>query len=144
MESVRPQLLLLITLAGPAAGICVAGHRRDFSTETLGKLRADDADAFRFGRFQSIEAVKRAFNDVRSTTSFRPHKGKDGRRGAYCSTKLSGDWVLAESEQYCSALSEQFCSGLTATTASLHVHSAWFGPNSRRPRQRRERRGPPR
>ena len=35
----------------------------------------------------------------RSPSSFKEHVGTDGRKGFVCSTKLGGDWVLAESEQ---------------------------------------------
>lgn len=63
------------------------------------KLQRDQADSFRFARFQSQEAVKKAFSNCRSPNKFKSYEGKDGRKGRICSTQLSGDWVLAESEQ---------------------------------------------
>ena len=39
------------------------------------------------------------FESVRSMNAFKPHEGDDGRLGHVCSTKLGGDWVLAESDQ---------------------------------------------
>lgn len=43
--------------------------------------------------------MKAAFEDCRSPSKFKEYVGKDGRKGSVCSTKLGGDWVLAESEQ---------------------------------------------
>ena len=82
-----------------AAAVAIAQHRHRHSTTVLEKLHYGDAEAFSFGRFQSPEAIKKAFDDCRSPRSFRPYTGKDGRKGRVCSTKLGGDWVLAESEQ---------------------------------------------
>ncbi|KAL9190723.1 hypothetical protein ACHAXT_000429 [Thalassiosira profunda] len=35
----------------------------------------------------------------RKSSAFKHHAAKDGREGYYCSTRLGGDWVLAESKQ---------------------------------------------
>ena len=44
--------------------------------------------------------MKAQFQRCRSyPDAFQWYHGKDGRRGRVCSTKLGGDWVLAESEQ---------------------------------------------
>jgi len=82
-----------------AAAVAIAQHRHRHATTVLEKLQYGDAETFSFGRFQSPEAIKKAFDDCRSPRSFRPYTGKDGRKGRVCSTKLGGDWVLAESEQ---------------------------------------------
>lgn len=84
--------------AGPAT-LAVAQSRRDYEKAALRKLKPGRANAFTFGRFQSPAAVKAAFNQARSPDNFKRHKAKDGREGRVCSTKLGGDWVLAESEQ---------------------------------------------
>lgn len=96
-------LVLLPPAAGAvlpgASGVSVARHRRDYAETTQAKLQRDRASEFIFRRFQRPAAIKAAFDDCRSAASFKLHEGKDGRRGYICSTKLGGDWVLAESEQ---------------------------------------------
>lgn len=96
-------LLLLPHVAGAAlpgaSGVSVARHRRDYAETTQAKLQRDRASDFVFRRFQRPAAIKAAFDDCRSAASFKLHESKDGRRGRVCSTKLGGDWVLAESEQ---------------------------------------------
>jgi len=89
----------LLVLEAGASGLSVAQTRRNYENPTMQKLKYGKANEFRFHRFQSPEAVKAAFADCRSPSSFKFHKGKDGRLGHVCSTKLGGDWVLAESEQ---------------------------------------------
>jgi hypothetical protein len=102
-----------------AGGLAIASHRREYETNSLdnidmhsnSNLASTTIDAsFCFGRFQSPHAVKRALDKLtgRSTataaSSFKFFQGKDGRKGNVSSTKLGGDWVLAESEQiavYC-------------------------------------------
>ena len=75
-------------------------------------------DIFLFGRFQSPHAVQKTLEDGYrrrwrrrrrperrtasskiSSTKFTYFQGKDGRHGNVSSTKLGGDWVLAESQQ---------------------------------------------
>ena len=98
--------LALLLLAVPTAaeatllgGLWVDGHRRQYEKPTVERLRHGDAEAFRFDRYQSPAAVKAAFDGCRSRRSFRTHEASDGRRGLVSSTRLGGDWVLAESEQ---------------------------------------------
>ena len=98
----RVWLLLLFSTLLPtsfASGVLVAKHRRRFDKDNMEKLQRNRAHAFRFARFQTQAAVKAAFDGCRSRKSFKDFEGKDGRKGRICSTKLSGDWVLAESEQ---------------------------------------------
>ena len=65
----------------------------------LKKLKHGHAEDFTFGRFQSPDAVDKAMSGCRSSSSFKHHHAKDGKEGYYCSTRLGGDWVLAESKQ---------------------------------------------
>ena len=81
------------------AGVTFNRHRRSYALESLKKLKYGSADAFNFGRFQSPDAVDKAMSDCRSSKSFKHHSSKDGKEGYYCSTRLGGDWVLAESKQ---------------------------------------------
>ena len=100
-----PRLVLLLLAVPTAAeatllgGLWVDGHRRQYEKPTVERLRHGDAEAFRFDRYQSPAAVKAAFDGCRSRRSFRTHEASDGRRGLVSSTRLGGDWVLAESEQ---------------------------------------------
>ena len=67
------------------------------------ELMRENVSEFRFQRFQSPSTIKNALHRARTRKSnsrpFKWHQGKDGRRGYISSTKLVGDWVLAESEQ---------------------------------------------
>jgi hypothetical protein len=65
------------------------------------ELRYGNAGDYTFPRFSSPAAVKNALTAVRGSSkqSFQYYQGKDGRQGRVSTTKLSGDWVLAESEQ---------------------------------------------
>lgn len=80
-------------------GVTFNQHRLNYAREVLKRLKHGKADSFDFGRFQSPNAVDKAMSDCRSSKSFKFHSGKDGREGYYCSTRLGGDWVLAESKQ---------------------------------------------
>jgi hypothetical protein len=102
-------ILLLVSLIGEAsanifgsgsnAGITFNQYRRNYAREVLKKLKYGEAGTFNFGRFQSPNAVDKAMSGCRSSKSFKYHHAKDGREGYYCSTRLDGDWVLAESKQ---------------------------------------------
>lgn len=81
------------------AGITSNQHRRNYAQESLKRLKYGSADTFNFGRFQSPNAIDKAMSDCRSAKSFKHHSSKDGKEGYYCSTRLGGDWVLAESKQ---------------------------------------------
>ncbi|KAL7496640.1 hypothetical protein ACHAWT_005112 [Skeletonema menzelii] len=101
-----PLLHLLISEAsanifsdGNDAGVTFNQHRRNYARESLTKLKYGSADTFNFGRFQSPDAVDEAMSDCRSSKSFKHHSSRDGKEGYYCSTRLGGDWVLAESKQ---------------------------------------------
>ena len=76
-----------------------AAYRPDYDSTSLPQLQHDKAKDFQFGRFQSPDAVEKAFRSCRSSSAFKLYRGKDGRTGQVCSTKLGGDWVLAESKQ---------------------------------------------
>ena len=95
---------LLIVLASVAlvearVRITFNQYRRNYEKAMLKKLAHGHADDFTFGRFQSSDAINEAMSRCRSETAFRHHSAKDGREGYYCSTRLGGDWVLAESKQ---------------------------------------------
>jgi len=84
----------------PWGGPAVSAHRNQYAPGGPAPLRRGAADRFRFGRFFAPSAVASAFDGVRRRPgSFRPHRGRDGRAGSVCSTRLGGDWVLGESEQ---------------------------------------------
>lgn len=85
--------------SGSNAGITFNQYRRNYAREMLKKLKYGEAGTFNFGRFQSPNAVDKAMSGCRSSKSFKHHHAKDGREGYYCSTRLGGDWVLAESKQ---------------------------------------------
>ena len=80
-------------------GIAIADHRHHFDRSAhQEELEYGNADRFRFRRFQSPASIKDALASSRNAPLKWFH-GKDGRKGYVSSTKLGGDWVLAESEQ---------------------------------------------
>ena len=87
-------LLLLIAPhhATKVADIAIAGYRRHYEDDHPPSLSAHT-----FGRFQSPQVIMNMCNQ--RSHSFKKFHGKDGRRGYVRSTKLEGDWVLAESKQ---------------------------------------------
>lgn len=79
--------------------VVIANYRRDYDNENRQeKLQHGKAAEFRFRRFQSPAAIKKALAASRGSP-FRIHQGKDGRKGHISCNRLGGDWVLAESEQ---------------------------------------------
>lgn len=93
-------LAFLIAAAGARPPrITFNKYRRNYARTPLKKLKYGHADEFAFGRFQSANAIDRAMAGCRPPSSFRRHSATDGREGHYCSTRLGGDWVLAESRQ---------------------------------------------
>lgn len=79
--------------------IAIASHRHHFDKSVRqGALDYGNAANFRLCRFQSPSAIKDALSSCRNS-SLKWFEGKDGRKGYVSSTKLGGDWVLAESEQ---------------------------------------------
>ena len=92
-------LILGHAAALPGRGIAVVSHRRDYERPSSEKLEVGRPEAFKFARYQSLRAMSACFESVRSMNAFKPHEGDDGRLGHVCSTKLGGDWVLAESDQ---------------------------------------------
>ena len=114
----RVATLLLLLIAEASANIFGSGsnasitfnqYRRSYAREVLKKLNnyGVAADTFTFGRFQSPNAIDKAMSDCRSSKSFKHHSAKDGREGYYCSTRLGGDWVLAESKQVANVAKSQ-------------------------------------
>ena len=67
------------------------------------KKNSSSKSSFFFERFQSPESILRLFDGFRCRkTSFHRHHhsgAKDGRNGFVSTTRLGGDWVLAESRQ---------------------------------------------
>lgn len=88
----------------PGEAIAIAGRRQKYDGEkieafTRERLCAEDG-SYCFGRFRSPSAIRSALERCRGgRDKFRFHEGKDGRRGWVSTTRLGGDWVLAESEQ---------------------------------------------
>lgn len=79
--------------------IAIASHRHHFDKSVHQEaLEYGNAAKFRFRRFQSPSAIKGALSACRNSP-LKWFQGKDGRKGYVSSTKLGGDWVLAESEQ---------------------------------------------
>lgn len=101
MRALKCLLLVSAVLAAVEARVRITfnRHRRKYSSSALKKLKYGRADEFSFGRFQSPDAIDRAMTGCRPSSSFKHHSAKDGREGWYCSTRLGGDWVLAESKQ---------------------------------------------
>ena len=97
--AMRCNAMLLLLPFAAGAKTAIAKHRRNFDDSRPAKLQSGKASDFHFGRFKSLSAIKSSFDDCRSPKSFKFYKGKDGRFGHVCSTKLGGDWVLAESDQ---------------------------------------------
>ncbi|KAL7535835.1 hypothetical protein ACHAXR_007579 [Thalassiosira sp. AJA248-18] len=93
--------LLLFSLATAEAKVRITfnRHRRNYEKSSLKKLKYGHADEFTFGRFHSPDTIDKALDGCRASSAFKHHSGKDGREGFYCSTRLGGDWVLAESKQ---------------------------------------------
>lgn len=84
--------------------IGLAGYTSDYAGENTTLvpqegLKYGFSHSFTFQRFQSPKSIRKAFDSVRSVSSFKWFEGKDGRKGYISSTKLGGDYVLAESEQ---------------------------------------------
>ena len=81
--------------------IGLAGYRSDYADRDGAQqeqIKKGFGQSFSFLRFQSPAAIRKAFDSVRSSSSFKWFEGKD-RKGYFSSTKLGGDWVLAESKQ---------------------------------------------
>ena len=88
-----------VSAAMPRIRVTFDKYRRGFDSRTqLKKIEYGRAEEFTFGRFQSPESIEEAMNKCRKPASFR-HYVQGFREGVYCSTKLGGDWVLAESKQ---------------------------------------------
>lgn len=78
-------------------------YRRNYDNTTtkLPKLKYGHANDFTFGRFHSPSSIDDAMSTCRghSSSAFKYYKASDGREGYYSTTRLGGDWVLAESKQ---------------------------------------------
>lgn len=86
-----------ITTAGDVA---ISSYRNNYDDGSSQKdLSRDDPSGFSFQRFQSPSTIQRALKNTHRTSPFKWYQGKDGRRGYVSSTKLIGDWVLAQSKQ---------------------------------------------
>uniref|UniRef100_A0A7S3V7P9 Uncharacterized protein n=1 Tax=Chaetoceros debilis TaxID=122233 RepID=A0A7S3V7P9_9STRA len=79
--------------------IGISGYRETFDNGDKQQiLTHDNASTFSFQRFQSSKSIRKAILPS-SPPSFKSFQGKDGRKGCVSSTKLGGDWVLAQSKQ---------------------------------------------
>ncbi len=92
-------ILASVALVEARVRISFNQYRRNYEKAMLKKLTHGHAGEFTFGRFQSSDAINEAMSRCRSEKSFRHHSAKDGSEGFYSSTRLGGDWVLAESKQ---------------------------------------------
>jgi hypothetical protein len=80
--------------------IGLTGYKTDYNTLIpQEEIKYGFGHSFIFQRFQSPASIRKALVSVRSASSFKWVEGKDGRKGHVSSTKLGGDYVLAESEQ---------------------------------------------
>jgi hypothetical protein len=80
----------------------LSGYRSQYADEKeQGEMEYGNGESFVISRFQSPACIRKAFDSVRrSASSFKWFESKDGRRKGYTSsTKLGGDYVLAEAEQ---------------------------------------------
>ena len=81
--------------------IGLAGYRSEYADHDGAQqeqIKKGHGRSFSFLKFQSPLAICKAFDSVRSSSSFKWFEGVD-RKGYFSSTKLGGDWVLAESKQ---------------------------------------------
>jgi hypothetical protein len=81
--------------------IGLAGYRSEYADRDGAQqeqIKKGYGQSFSFLRFQSPAAIRKALDSVRSSSSFKWFEGVD-RKGYFSSTKLGGDWVLAESKQ---------------------------------------------
>lgn len=86
-----------VTLKANEVGI--TNYRNEYDdSKNQENLLHGNAQEFKFQRYQSPIAIKKALSLTRQSP-FKWYQGKDGRKGHVSSTKLGGDWVLAESEQ---------------------------------------------
>jgi len=93
-------MLVILAAVESKPRITFNKYRRSYERTPLKKLKYGHAHEFSFGRFQSPDAINNAMSDCRPSSSFkRHHDTKNGKEGYYCSTRLGGDWVLAESKQ---------------------------------------------
>jgi len=109
-------LLLLSLIVASVSGVAIAGFRRDYdpyhplldldgepflTKEALLHLldNYNSNKHFLFSRFQSPQTIRRVLDALNPRRGFAKFEGKDGRHGQTRSTKLGGDWVLAESLQ---------------------------------------------
>lgn len=94
-------ILLVLLVAATEARVRITFHRyrRNYEQKSLKQMKYGHADEFSFGRYQSPDAIDKAMTGCRPSSSFKHHSAKDGMDGYYCSTRLGGDWVLAESKQ---------------------------------------------
>eukprot|EP00980_Cylindrotheca_fusiformis_P003360 scaffold747_cov120-Cylindrotheca_fusiformis.AAC.16 len=91
---------LRVEAIAKSEALALTSSRDDYaSPESQPPLDVGDVDNFRFERFQSPKSIQRALQSVRRKSPFKWFEGKDGRKGFVSSTKLAGDWVLAESQQ---------------------------------------------
>lgn len=80
--------------------VAITGYREKFDNGKQQKdLTVHDVENFRFERFQSPMTIKKALETLNRKSPLKWFQGKDGRKGFVSSTKLAGDWVLAESQQ---------------------------------------------
>ncbi|CAJ1946389.1 unnamed protein product [Cylindrotheca closterium] len=91
-------------VAVPSGIIPFTSYRDDYDNPSLQPALSDDDDTiegFFFHRFQSPSSIQAALkkNLKRKRNPLKDFRGKDGRAGKVSSTKLNGDWVLAESSQ---------------------------------------------
>ena len=83
-----------------ANSVAISSYRNDYDDGSSQEdLLRDQASDFSFQRFQSPSTIQRVLKNTHRVSPFKWYQGKDGRRGYVSSTKLMGDWVLAQSKQ---------------------------------------------
>lgn len=82
------------------SAIPFTSYRDDYESPLLQPALEDDSiEDFAFHRFQSPSSIQAALQSIKKRKVLKKFEGKDGRKGMVSSTKLCGDWVLAESKQ---------------------------------------------
>jgi hypothetical protein len=77
--------------------IGITSYRNSYDDKSIQqKLTQGKEDEFFFQRYQSPRSIQ---NALKTKTHLKYHHGKDGRKGYVSTRKLTGDWVLAQSEQ---------------------------------------------
>jgi hypothetical protein len=95
----RSCCLFVEAVASPNAAALTSYRDEYASNEKQPDLITDDIQDYCFERCQSPSSIQKSLQSARRRSPLKWFQGKDGRKGYVSSTKLTGDWVLAESQQ---------------------------------------------